>query len=229
MKQKNIVIIPARGGSKRIPQKNIKPFLGKPIIAYSIETAKQSELFNEIIVSTDSDEIAEVATQYGAEVPFKRPAELADDFTGTDAVFLHALEWLNENDKAYDYACCLYPTAPAIKAQHLQKGWELLQEKQGTSTISVVAYSSRIFRAFKMNERNRLEMIWPEYRMSRSNDLPESYYDVGQFYWADVNKYLKERDLYSYDAIPVILPHNLVQDIDTLEDWEVAEKLYNLQ
>ena len=223
-----VAIIPARGGSQRIPKKNIKPFAGKPIIAYSIAVAKKSELFHRVIVSTDSEEIAEVSKRYGAEVPFIRPAQLANDHTGTDEVLLHALKWLNENDKAYDWACCIYPTAPFLKAQYLKEGLRLIKENKAVSAFSVTTYHYPIFRSLRINVQERLEMIWSEYYNSRSQDLPETFHDAGQFYWVDVEKYLKGGRIFSKDAVPVILPRDMVEDIDTIEDWELAEQMYKL-
>ena len=224
----NVAVIPARGGSKRIPRKNIKFFLGKPIIAYSIAAARESNLFDRVLVSTDDIEITEVAEHYGAEVPFSRPAELAGDYTGTDEVFVHALEWLIDNDKTYDYACCVYPTAPLLKVNYLQKGLELLKENEGVSAFSVTTYPYPIFRSLRINVKNRLEIFFPEYFDSRSQDLPEAYHDAGQFYWVDVKKYLKEKKIFSINAIPIIIPRFLTQDIDTMEDWEFAEKMYQI-
>jgi len=223
-----VAVIPARGGSKRIPHKNIKPFCGKPMIVYSIEAAKHTGIFDRIIVSTDSKEIASTAKEYGAEVPFMRPAELADDYSGTDAVTLHALKQLMQDGEEIDYICCIYATAPFVKAEYIIKGYNLLRENNATSSFSVTTYSSPIFRSLKINNQNRLEMFWPEYKEQRSQDLPEAYHDAGQFYWADAKKYLKEKQFYSKDSVPVILPRYLVQDIDTPEDWETAEKMYSV-
>ncbi|BDV43449.1 pseudaminic acid cytidylyltransferase [Geotalea uraniireducens] len=222
----NVAIIPARGGSKRIPRKNIKPFAGKPMIAYSIEAALESGLFERVIVSTDDREIADVARGHGAEVPFIRPAELADDFAGTDAVLLHGLQWLEEHARRPDYCCCIYATAPFVRSEYLRQGFELLCHHQATSAFSVATFPACIFRALKLNDLGRLEMIWPENREKRSQDLGEAYHDAGQFYWVDTGKYLAERRLFSADAVPVQIPRHLVQDIDTPEDWETAERMY---
>lgn len=223
-----VAVIPARGGSKRIPHKNIKLFCGRPMIAYSIEAAKDAAIFDRIIVSTDSKEIASIAKEFSAEVPFMRPVQLADDYTGTDAVILHALKWLMEDGEKIDHVCCIYATAPFVKAEYIIKGYDLLCDKNATSCFSVTTYSSPIFRSLKINSQNRLEMFWPEYGETRSQDLTEAYHDAGQFYWADVKKYLKEKQFYSRDSVPVILPRYLVQDIDTPEDWDTAEKMYSV-
>ena len=222
-----VAIIPARGGSKRIPNKNIKTFCGKPMIAYSIEAAKNAGIFDRIVVSTDSEKIASTAKEFGAEIPFMRPGNLADDQTGTDAVILHALKRFMENGEKIDYICCIYATAPFVKAEYIIKGYNLLRDKNAAACFSVTTYSFPIFRSLKINNQNRLEMFWPEYRETRSQDLQEAYHDAGQFYWADVKKYLKEKQFYSKDAVPVILPRHLVQDIDTPEDWETAERMYS--
>jgi pseudaminic acid cytidylyltransferase len=224
-----IAVVPARGGSKRIPHKNIKEFCGKPMIAYSIEAAKNVGIFDRIIVSTDSKEIASIAKKFGAEVPFMRPHKLADDHTGTDAVIFHVLKRLMEDGEEIDYICCIYATAPFVKAEYIIKGYNMLRDEHATSCFSVTTYPFPIFRSLKINSQNRLEMFWPEYRETRSQDLPEAYHDAGQFYWADAKKYLKEKQFYSKDAVPVILPRYLVQDIDTIEDWVTAELMFRSQ
>lgn len=222
----NIAIIPARGGSKRIPNKNIKPFLGRPMISYSIRAAKETDLFDLVIVSTDSEKIARVAKQCGAELPFMRPAELADDFTPTAPVLVHALNWLTENGTPAKYACCIYATAPFVRAKYIREGYETLTSKKVSSVFSVTTFSFPIFRALQIAKNGHLEMFWPEHEMTRSNDLPEAYHDAGQFYWLDCESFLKEQKVYSHDALPVILPRHLVQDIDTPEDWETAERMF---
>ncbi len=222
----NVAIIPARGGSKRIPDKNIKSFAGRPIIAYSIEAAKMSEVFDKVIVSTDSEKIAQVANEYGAETPFRRPTEMADDYTPTAQVLAHALNWLAENGTPARYACCIYATAPFVRPEYIKKGFELITIKKVSSVFSVTTFASPIFRALKINAGGHLEMFWPEHEMTRSNDLPEAYHDAGQFYWLDCEIFLQEQKVYSPDALPIILPRYLVQDIDTPEDWETAERMF---
>jgi pseudaminic acid cytidylyltransferase len=224
----SVAIIPARGGSKRIPDKNIRLFAGKPMIAHSIEAAQNSGLFDRIIVSTDSEKIAAVAKERGAEVPFMRPAELADDFTGTDAVFLHALQWLEENDKLYDTACLIYATAPFIQNKYIRQGLEKLVENDATCAFSVATFAFPVFRGLKVDSNNRLSMLWPEYRLTRSQDLPEAFHDAGQFYWVNIDKYNTAVSLYA-DAAPIVIPRKYVQDIDTIEDWESAELMYKVQ
>lgn len=221
-----VAIIPARGGSKRIPKKNIKPFAGLPIIAYSIRAAREAALFDRIIVSTDSDEIAGVAKNHGAEIPFKRPSELSDDVTGTDDVLTHALDWLHSHDSEVRYFCCIYATAPFLRPEDLRRGLKMLQQKQATTAFSVTTYASPIFRAFKLNDSERLEMLWPENFAKRSQEMPEIFHDAGQFYWGDTAKYLSGKRLFSPDSVPVAIPRYRVQDIDTAEDWDTAEKMF---
>jgi pseudaminic acid cytidylyltransferase len=223
-----VAIIPARGGSKRIPSKNIKLFAGQPIIAYSIKAAQETNLFDRIIVSTDSEEIAEVAKCYGAEVPFIRPAELADDFAGTVPVLIHALKWLNENGSAADDFCCIYATAPFVQPGFIRSGFDLLKKNNAGVAFSVTTFPYPILRALKIGDTGRIEMFWPEHENSRSNDLPEAYHDAGQFYWGHTEKFMKGKTLFPPDAVPIIIPRYLVQDIDTPEDWETAEKMHSV-
>ncbi len=221
-----IALIPARSGSKRIPRKNIKDFFGRPMIAYSILAAKESDVFERIIVSTDTKEIMDIALSYGAEAPFQRPPELSDDDTPTAPVLMHALEYFQREDWAVDYLCCIYPTAVFLRPGYLKEGYNLLRKHRVSTVFSVTSYSFPIFRALKINEKGHVEMFWPKHELSRSQDLPEAYHDAGQFYWLDAKKFARTGKIYSDDAMPVILPRYLVQDIDTPEDWEVAEKLY---
>lgn len=220
-----VAVIPARGGSKRILKKNIKPFFGKPIIHYSIEAALESNVFDRVIVSTDSEEIAQVAKQAGAEIPFMRPDKISDDFASTTSVMEHAIEKLNKDSKI-TYTCCIYATAPFVGAEYIRQGLEIIKQKKVSSVFSVTSFPFPIFRALKKADDGTLSMFWPEHLNTRSNDLPEAYHDAGQFYWLDAEKFLKEPIMYGKDAQPVILPRYLVQDIDTMEDWEVAEKMY---
>lgn len=222
----NICIIPARGGSKRIPKKNIRDFCGRPMIARSIAAAENSGVFDRIFVTTDSEEVAAVAREQGAEIPFMRPPELSDDHASTDAVVVHALNWCRENGCMPEYACCLYATAPFARPEYLRKGLELLKSTGATSAFSVTSFPFPIFRGLKINQTGALEMFWPEHRMTRSQDLPEAYHDAGQFYWMNVARYMQAPALYAPDAVPVILPRYLVQDIDTPEDWERAEIMF---
>lgn len=226
MSDKIVAIIPARGGSKRIPQKNIKLFAGKPIIAYSIKAAQETKLFDRIIVSTDSQEVAQIARDFGAEVPFVRPDNLSDDYTGTGEVILHALNWLLDNGEKVVTICCLYATAPFVQPEAIKRGYETLKRQGVSSVFSVTTFPASIFRALKVNEAGRLEMIWPENLTKRSQDFPEVFHDAGQFYWADAKAYLKIKRFYSMNSMPVIIPRCFAHDIDTPEDWETAEKYY---
>lgn len=223
-----IALIPARGGSKRIPGKNIKFFHGKPIIAYSIEAARLSGVFDRIIVSTDSKEIAAVANEFGAEIPFIRPAEIADDFAITADVVKHGLEWLRQHDFAVEHICCLYATAPFASGEKIREGYELLVANRVSSVFPVASYPDSILRGLQIAEDGHLEMIWPEHELTRSNDLVEAYHDAGQFYWLDAQTFMETNKIYGKDALPLILPRYLVQDIDTPEDWQLAELMYEV-
>ncbi len=225
----NVAIITARGGSKRIPGKNTRLFSAKPIIAYSIRAAIESGLFDRVIVSTDSDKIAAIAEDYGADVPFRRPANLSDDLTATAPVLEHALKWLGEHGGVPDYACCIYPTAPFVRKRYLAEGFEALKEFGCTTTFSATSFAFPIFRSLKIDEEGRVEMFWPEHELTRSQDLPEAYHDAGQFYWLNCEKFLREPRLYASDSRAIILPRKLVQDIDTPEDWETAESMFKAQ
>jgi N-acylneuraminate cytidylyltransferase len=222
---KAVAIIPARGGSKRIPRKNIKDFHGRPLIAYSIQTALESKLFDRVIVTTDDAEIAAVAEKYGAEVPFIRPKELADDFSGTQDVIDHALKWLQEHGEHYDFACTIYATAPLLQSKYLIEGYNALKNSTAVNAFSATSMPFPIQRTFKINSDGRCEMFWPEYYMTRSQDLEEAYQDAGQFYWSKQGQ-KSDEVMFGEDSIPIILPRHLVQDIDTLEDWNRAEYMY---
>lgn len=221
-----IAIVPARGGSKRIPRKNVRTFCGKPMIGHSIEYALESQLFADVIVSTDDEEIASVARECGASVPFMRPADLADDHAGTDAVILHALQWLADTGQRPEYCCCLYATAPFVQPDDLKRGFTSLVEASAATAVAVTSFPFPIFRAMRLRQDGRIEMFWPEHRLTRSQDLPEAYHDAGQFYWLDVKRYVEIGSVYTTDTIPVLMPRHRVQDIDTPEDWERAELLY---
>ena len=222
-----VAIIPARGGSKRIPRKNIKDFYGKPLIAYSIEVALKSKVFDKVIVTTDDEEIATIARQYGAEVPFLRPKELSDDFTGTEDVVNHTLEYLKDNNEEYDYACTIYATVPLLQEKYLIEGFEKLKESTATKAFSATSMPFPVQRTFKLNSDGRCEMFTPEHYMTRSQDLEEAYQDAGQFYWTKIDKTSSEI-MFSKDSIPIILPRHLVQDIDTIEDWQRTEVMYKV-
>lgn len=223
-----VAIIPARGGSKRIPRKNVKQFCGKPMIAWSIEAARASGCFDKIIVSTDDCEIADVAEKWGAEIPFLRPNDLADDYTGTLPVIRHAVQWLDDHESKVEYACCLYATAPFLSAEDLQRGWQLIQQANSSYAFSVTNYSSPIQRAVRITEKDRLAMFSPEHFQTRSQDLEEAWHDAGQFYWGTAEAWLEEKTIFGEDSVPVKLPRYQVQDIDTHEDWVLAETKFKV-
>ena len=221
-----IAVIPARGGSKRIPRKNIRMFCGKPIIAYSISAAQQTGLFDQVVVSTDDEEIASVAREFGATTPFVRPKELADDFTGTNAVVKHAVAWFNAQSNDVVHACCLYATAPLLQARFITEGYEALSRSDAAFAFSVTSYAFPIQRALRVTPEGRVDAIYPEHRMTRSQDLEHAYHDAGQFYWGTARAFLEDLPVFAPHSIGVILPRHLVQDIDTLEDWDQAELMY---
>ena len=221
-----LAIITARGGSKRIPRKNIRDFLGKPIIAYSIAAALDAGCFDEVMVSTDDPEIASVATRLGARVPFLRSAATSSDFATTAEVLVEVLDQYRHRRKPFDYACCIYPTAPFITAGKLLTGHRLLLHSGADTVLPVVRFGYPVQRALKL-EHDRLGMIWPEHQDARSQDLTPAYHDSGQFYFFRVERFLKTRRLFSDFTVPMVLPETEVQDIDTLEDWKMAEMKYH--
>jgi N-acylneuraminate cytidylyltransferase len=223
-----VAIIPARGGSKRIPRKNIKAFHGKPMIAWSIEAATASGCFDKVIVSTDDAEIADVAREWGATVPFMRPPELSDDYAGTLPVIRHAVEWLSEHGAVVDYACCLYATAPFVSSGDLRRGWQLIQQSKCSYAFSVTSYAFPIQRAVRITESGRVAMLNPEHFSTRSQDLEEAWHDAGQFYWGTAQAWQEERAIFSEASVPVKLPRHRVQDIDTPEDWARAEWMFRV-
>jgi len=196
------------------------------MISYSIKAAQEAGLFDRILVTTDSDAIAEVALAHGAEVPFRRPPELCDDNTPTAPVVAHAIEWLRQAGTPADYACCIYATAPFIRAEDIRVGFDILTKNAVSSAFTVTTFAFPIFRALRLAENGALAMFWPEHKVTRSQDLPTAYHDAGQFYWLSVTRFLESKTLYDLDTRPIVLPRYLVQDIDTLEDWEMAEHMY---
>lgn len=223
----NIGIIPARGGSKRIPGKNIKPFAGKPIIGWVIETAVTSGLFERIVVSTDDDEIAAVAREYGADVPFLRPAELADDHTGIVEVVQHGTAWMREENIPVEHVCCMLATAPFLQPGVLSQALKQLIELQAQYAFSVTDYAFPVQRAIRVNSEGRVEALWPENITTRSQDLEDVYHDAGQFYWGTAQAWEQGQAIFSGDSVPIRLPRYRVQDIDTDEDWTRAELMFN--
>lgn len=221
-----LAVIPARGGSKRIPRKNIKSFCGKPMIAWSIEAALQSACFDQIVVTTDDAEIADVARQCGAQVPFLRPAALSDDHTGTTAVIAHAINWFAEQGQPPGQVCCLYATAPFVAAEDLRTGLKALTESGADYAFSVTSYAFPIQRAIRITPDSRVEMFNPEHFATRSQDLEEAYHDAGQFYWGKANAWQQGNIIFSPASAPVMMPRHRVQDIDTPEDWLRAEWLF---
>jgi pseudaminic acid cytidylyltransferase len=220
-------IIPARGGSKRIPRKNVREFCGRPMIAWSIQAARKSGLFQRIIVSTDDREVSEVARQAGAEVPFIRPAELADDHTPTLPVIRHAVRWLEDHGEVVEAACCIYATAPFLRTEKLHNGLEVLHQFPGTDFVfAVTNFGFPIFRALRLDAGGRVAMFWPEHEKSRSQDLPEAFHDAGQFYWGTGVAWQKCAGLFSSRSRGLALPRTQVVDIDTEEDWRLAERIF---
>lgn len=225
----NIAIIPARGGSKRIPRKNIREFCGKPLITYSIEAAKASGLFDHVIVSTDDEEIREIANAWDAETPFVRPAELANDHATTVPVIKQAVEWVQQHMGNVDNVCCIYATAPFIQASALREAHELLVRNAVSGYVfTATTFPFPIQRAFKVKPDGLVEMFEPQNYMTRSQDLEEAYQDAGQFYWGSAEAYLSEKIFFSTDSMAYVLPRYLVQDIDTPEDWRRAELMYEV-
>lgn len=224
---KNIAIIPARGGSKRIPRKNIKHFLGKPIIAYSIEAALSSKLFDEVMVSTDDEEIAEIAMKYGAKVPFLRTKENSNDFATTADVIIEVLNTYVSTGVSFDNICCIYPTAPLISIDSLNDSFSILVDNEFDSVFPVVEYSYPIQRSLGVNQ-GKIEMVWPENLNKRSQDLESRYHDAGQFYWLKFESFLKTKLIYSDNAGFFKVDELLVQDIDDETDWKLAELKFSL-
>jgi N-acylneuraminate cytidylyltransferase len=219
----NICIIPARGGSKRIPRKNIKLFLGKPIIAYSIEAAINSKIFDEIMVSTDDIEIATIAKEYGAKVPFFRSEKNSNDFSTTAVVIEEVIFEYKKFGKYFDQICCCYPTAPFITPERLTQGLELLENNEVESVFPIVEFDYPILRSFKLNDSKYLDYNWPEYINSRSQDLPISYHDSGQWYWIKAAAFKAYGNLFTPKTKAIQLSTTEVQDIDNENDWNLAE------
>jgi len=222
---KCLAIITARGGSKRIPRKNIKTFLGQPIIQYSIEAARNAGCFDEIMVSTDDQEIAAMSMTMGALVPFQRSAATSDDHSTTADVIAEVLQAYLKMGKEFDYCCCIYPTAPFVTAAKLNNAYTILVKTGAESVVPIVRFGFPILRSFKI-EDGLVKMNWPEYMTARSQDLPPAFHDCGQFYFLRVNSFLKNKKLFTDFTIPVEMPESEVQDIDNEEDWKVAEIKY---
>ena len=222
---RKLAIIPARGGSKRLPRKNIKPFLGKPVIVYSIIAALESRLFDEVMVSTDDSEIAEVAIQYGATVPFLRSKENSDDFTGPGDVVHEVMMAYRQIGKHFDIGCCLYATAPLVSKEKLKEAYILLENSEFDTIFPVVKFSYPIWRSYIREVTGEIKMNFPEYERMRSQDIMPAYHDAGQFYWfyfATLEK-LANKNVFGNNKGSIEIPEMESQDIDTLEDWKIAE------
>ena len=220
-----IAVIPARGGSKRIPRKNIKVFGGKPMIAWSIGVAQASKLFDQIIVSTDDAEIADIALAHGAAVPFIRPAELSDDHTSTGAVLAHATRWALDSTPQLQGVCCIYATAPLLQMEDLQKGWSELVSGNWDYTFTATKIPSNIYRSFSIEGDGAVKMLYPGHYLTRSQDLPNLYQDAGQFYWGRPKAWLRQSPIFQGKSKAITIPAWRVQDIDSLDDWARCEAI----
>lgn len=223
---KTLAVITARGGSKRIPRKNIKPFLGKPILLYSIQAALDSGVFDEVMVSTEDEEIAELAGKAGAKVPFFRSSNTANDYATTADVLLEVLEQYREMGMQFDYICCIYPTAPFVSAGRLREAMEKLTAQGADALLPVVKFSFPPQRSVVLGEDGFLRFKWQEYMLARSQDLEPFYHDAGQFYGLRVESFLGQKKMVMEKTLPLVLPESEVQDIDTEEDWRIAEAKY---
>lgn len=221
---KNLCIIPARGGSKRIPRKNVKPFLGKPMLAYPIEAALKTGLFDEVMVSTDDEEIAKTACQYGAKVPFMRSADTSNDFATLADVLHEVLDNYEKAGRRFDNMCCILATSPLLQPQDITNGYNKLVSSEFSTIVPVVQFSYPILRSFKMDEKGAISYNWPEYAKSRSQDLPPAYHDSGTFYWNKIERWKTGNILRG----GVVVSEETVQDIDTEQDWKMAELKYNI-
>jgi pseudaminic acid cytidylyltransferase len=224
-----LALIPARGGSKRIPRKNVREFHGKPMIAWSIEAARSAGVFGEVVVSTDDEEIAETGRNWGAETPFRRPASHADDNTGIREVIVQGIEEMGKLGRMPEFVCCVIATAPAVRPGDIRRGLEQLMESGAHFAFSVTRFPSPVQRAMRIREDGRLEMMHPEFRLARSQDMEEAYHDAAQFYWGRSASFLdRSQWIPAPSSVPVVLPMERVLDIDTPEDWARAEKLFPL-
>ncbi len=223
----NIAIITARGGSKRIPQKNIKEFCGRPIIEYSIKAALDANIFDEVMVSTDSEEIAKIAVAAGAKVPFLRSEKTSDDFATTADVIMEVLNNYKEMGKTFEYAFCIYPTAPFVTSTKLCDGIKLLEEKGGNMVMPIVMFSFPPQRGM-IYEGDTIRHKWPENKNVRSQDLEPIYHDCGQFYCYNVENFISQKGQFTDGIVPMIMPETQVQDIDNMDDWKIAELKYQL-
>ena len=223
-----IAIIPARGGSKRIPRKNIKKFNGKPMIAWAIQVAKKSQLFDYVIVSTDDNEIKNIAEQHGAIVPFIRPSNISDDETPTVPVISHAVNEIDRLYQSVEYACCIYPCSPFILVSDLVKSFNLLKLSNESFVYPVTEYPHSIFRAMRQSKEGKMEFLYPEHELSRTQDLEETFHDSGQFYWGKAEAWRKLKKMHT-DGVGMKIPSYRVIDIDTEDDWKRAEMFFQLK
>ena len=222
-----VAVIPARGGSKRIPRKNIREFAGKPMIAHSIGCALASGLFDRVVVSTDDDEISRTAREFGAEVPFRRPAPLSNDHAGTIEVIAHAIRWLEDAGDKPAAVCCIYATAPFVRGEDVRHGLAILEAGSWQYVFSATTFAFPVFRSFARNADGGLQMFFPEHFTTRSQDLPEAMHDAGQFYWGRAQAWLSHARIFDKWSTIVPVPRWRVQDIDTEEDWRRAELMNN--
>ena len=224
---RSVAIITARGGSKRIPRKNIKDFMGKPIIAYSILAALESGIFDEVMVSTDDQEIAEVSKKYGATIPFFRSPATSDDFSNTSDVLKEVISVYQDMGQKFDYVCCIYPTAPFVTAEKIKNAFSLIERSKADCVMPVAEFSFPIWRSVKMDENSKITFNWPENAFRRSQDLPPAYHDCGQYYFLNTERFMATGKLVSDDTIGVLTSSTEMQDIDNEEDWKLAEIKYS--
>ena len=224
----NIAVIPARGGSKRIPRKNVKDFGGRPMIAWAIAAALESRMFDQVVVSTDDAEIAEIARKYGAETPFVRPAELANDTAGTVPVIAHAIRELGRSGISADFAACVYPCTPFLRAADLTEAFELLKVSGEDFVYPVVEYPHPTFRAMRRTPGGKMEFVFPECEMMRTQDMEKTYHDAGQFYWGKASAWLEEKRMHTA-GVGMVVPSWRFVDVDTEDDWRRAELFFEVE
>ena len=221
-----IALLPARKGSKRIRNKNIKDFCGKPIIAWSIQSALKANIFDKIIVSTDSKDIANIAKKFGADSYFLRPKNLSDDNTGIQDVMNHAVKWMSDSEWQVSYVCCVYPASPLINPYDIIKGYELIKTEQWSYCLTASQFPSSVYRSFKENNSGGIKMLFPENFKKRSQDLPSLYFDAAQFIWGTLDAWKGKDFLFGKKTSIIKLPFWRVQDIDTIDDWQRAESIF---
>lgn len=223
-----IAVIPARGGSKRIPRKNIKEFCGKPMIAWAITSAIKSKLFDNVIVSTDDEEIADIARKWGAETPFTRPVELSDDITPTVPVIAHAVRFAIESGWDIEYACCIYPCVPFLQENDLVDAFNLMKKNNADFVYPVTEYAHPIQRAMRKLSSGQMQFVNPENELTRTQDLEKTFHDSGQFYWGKSSAWLEQKKMHT-DGLGMSIPNWRVVDIDSMDDWKRAEDLYKVR